>query len=106
MDLGPEVSPPPTPTKTGTLATSRIAWVIDSCGVNGYTAIIELALLFFMMATSVENRRDLILVPRIFIPLALYITSGTTTDLLLSCDFISGTYFSFSMGHLHLKWVI
>ena len=41
-------------------------------------AIIEWALEFLIMATSVVNKRDLILVPNTFIPLALYIAEGTS----------------------------
>ena len=41
---------------------------ITGCGVNGYTAIIALALVFLIIATSVLNKNDFIDCPNTRIP--------------------------------------
>ena len=63
------VMPPPTPTNTGTSDTLMMAWEITGWGVKGYTAMMASALMFLMMATSVEKARDLMRRPNTRMPL-------------------------------------
>ena len=73
----PLVSPPPTPQNTGTSEMPIIACVMLGCGVKGYTAITASALMFLMMATSVENTSDLMRRPNTRMPLHSLMHRGT-----------------------------
>ena len=76
-DLCPLVRPPPTPANTGTSDTDRMAWVIAGWGVKGYTAMTASALMFLIMATSVENTSDLMRRPKMRMPLHSLMQRGT-----------------------------
>jgi len=52
---------------TGIPDVSTNPCVIIGCGVNGYNAIIALALVFLIIATSVVNTNDFIFSPKTFI---------------------------------------
>ena len=50
--------------------------------------------MFLMMATSVENTSDFILLPKIRIPPHLYTLSGTLSMWLLSVPLYAGRFFA------------
>jgi len=57
-----------------------MAWEITGWGVKGYTAMMASALMFFMMATSVEKASDLMRRPKIRMPLHSLIHWGSVTE--------------------------
>lgn len=83
-DLSPVVIPPPTPQKIGLSAANIKALEIVGCGVKGYTAIMALALVLRIMATSVLKRKDFNNCPKTRIPEQSCIISGTVTIFLRS----------------------
>ena len=91
---GPVVVPPPTPANTGILEAVMMELVITCCGVKGYTANTASALQLRMMAISVENTRDLILLPQITMPLAAHISSGIVTMCFRKRVSIRGGFFT------------
>ncbi len=66
------------------------------CGVNGYTAMIALALVFLIIATSVLNKKDLSNCPNTLIPEHSSIIEGTTTMFLRKRLVKLGTYIDYS----------
>lgn len=67
----------PHPANTGTSDTDRMACVIAGWGVKGYTAMTASALMFLIMATSVENTSDLMRRPKMRMPLHSLMQRGT-----------------------------
>lgn len=67
----------------------------DHAVPDRYTAKTASALQLQMIARSVENIKDFILLPLMMIPLALYISSGMIIVLCLSELWIFGTSLSF-----------
>jgi len=86
------VIPPPTPQKIGLSAARINEWEIKGCGVKGYTAMMALALVFLIMATSVLNKKDFNNWPKTLMPEQLLIMSGTSTIFFLSLLPKEGTF--------------
>ena len=62
---------------TGRPEAATIVCVMSGCGVNGCTAKTASALMFLIIARSVEKTSDFILLPKTKMPLHSLITSGT-----------------------------